>query len=461
MTRRPIARACMACVALLVCGAFAQQPQTQGPRPPASTASTPATQGNAVFSNAELDQMFAPIALYPDALLAQILMASTYPGDVADAAAWSKANPNAKGDAAVKQVANQPWDPSVQSLVAVPQVLASLSQDAAWVQKMGDAFLAAPDTVMASVQRLRRQAQQAGNLKDNEYQKILEQPNPAAQQPQTIVIESANPQTVYVPSYNPAYVYGSWGYAGYPPYYYPPPAYYYPGAALAAGITFGIGIAITDSLWGDCDWGGGDININNERYNNINTNRERNTERNTERGDRGNRGESKWQHDSARRDGTPYRDNASREKYGKQLDGARDRTAMRGDDPGRTQARDNARQSMDRSGIGQPARSNMDAQNRARQMGDVGAGSGRAPGYQQRGQNNAGARDSARASSNYGSGSRDAFNGASNPRGSGAAAQRGRSSSGSMSRGGGASRGASRPVSRPPMRGGGGGGRRR
>ncbi len=153
----------------------AEASKTPPAAPVASTAPTPpppataAAPSEAVFSREELDQMVAPIALYPDPLLAQVLMASTYPGNVADAVAWSKAHPKAKGDDAVKQVADQPWDPSVQSLVAFPQALATLGQDPAWVQRLGDAFLAQPDQVMDAVQRLRRQAQAAGNLASNEY----------------------------------------------------------------------------------------------------------------------------------------------------------------------------------------------------------------------------------------------------------------------------------------------------
>jgi hypothetical protein len=454
--------ACLCCLCLMpfwASGAFAQQTN-----PAASTPST-STASEQVFSSAELDQMLAPIALYPDPLLAQVLMASTYPGDVAEAATWSKAHPDAKGDAAVKEVANQPWDPSVQSLVAVPQVLASLSQDPNWVIRLGDAFLAEPDRVMASVQRLRNQAQQAGNLKSNEYQKVTDQPATDAATPQTIVIEPASPTTVYVPNYNPNYVYGSWAWGGYPPYYYPPPAYYYPGAVVGAGIAFGVGLVIADSLWGNCNWGRGDININAARYNNINVNRQISGNGDT------------WRHNSANRDGTPYRDRASRENYGKQLDGARDRanSGIRGDDAQRAHARDNARQSMDRSGIGQPARTNLEAQDRARQMGSQRGGNppgmntagrdgaGRAPGsagggqYRQSGQGNAAARDNARlTSSQPGGGGNNAFSGARNPGGSQAASQRGRSSSASR---GSSNRGAGRSMSRPAR--GGGGGRRR
>ena len=126
------------------------------PAPATTTAAAPAAPAarDRVFTQEELAQMVAPIALYPDPLLAQVLMAATYPGDVADAAAWAKAHPDAKGDDAVKQVADQPWDPSVQSLVAFPQALATLGQDPGWVQRLGDAFLAQPDNVMDAVQQL-------------------------------------------------------------------------------------------------------------------------------------------------------------------------------------------------------------------------------------------------------------------------------------------------------------------
>ncbi|UNK48464.1 DUF3300 domain-containing protein [Lysobacter sp. S4-A87] len=355
-------------------------PAATAPAPtPAAPAATPpaaapaAAPASTSFSKEELDQMVAPIALYPDPLLAQVLMAATYPGNVADAAAWSKANPNAKGDDAVKQVASQPWDPSVQALVAFPQALDTLGQDPAWVQRLGDAFLAQPDAVMDAVQRLRRQAQAAGNLSSNQYQNVTVQaaapapaPAPAAapsdggttiiqEAPppaeQTIIIEPSDPEVVYVPSYNPTEVYGSWAYPSYPPAYYPPSPGYYAGSALMAGLAFGTGIAVTNALWGDCDWGSNDVDIDVNRYNNINTNRTINN--------------SNWQHNSLNRDGVPYRDNASRERYGRQLDGAQNRNQFRGDDPGRADARNRARDSMQQRGIDSPARSNSEARARA------------------------------------------------------------------------------------------------
>jgi hypothetical protein len=431
----------------------------QAQNPAASTPATPAS-SSAVFSKEEIAQLVAPVALYPDSLLAQVLMASTYPGDVADAAKWAKDHPDQKGDAAVKAVAQQPWDPSVQSLVAFPQALLMLGGDIAWVQKLGDAFLAQPNDVMATAQELRKKAQSAGNLKSNEYATVK------TEGADTIVIETPSPQTVYVPTYDPNTIYGPWPYAGYPPYYYPPSAYYYPGYAFGAGLAWGVGIGISIGIWGDCDWGGGDININSDRYNEFN--------RNIDRGDRqmGDRGNGKWQHDGSRRDGVPYRDQASREKYGNRQAGGESRDRFRGEDAGRSQQRDQARSQMERQGF-EPARNNQQARDRAQtasrdprsgQVGgggvDRGPGGSASPSYRQSGAGNAGSRDIARSQGGYGggySGSRNnAFSGASNAGGSRAASSRGSSSRSSMSRGGG---GAGRSMSRPSR--GGGGGRRR
>ncbi len=276
---------------------------------------------DATFKDEELDQMLAPIALYPDSLLSQVLMASTYPADVKEAAAWSKAHPDAKGDAAVKQVENQPWEASVLSLVAFPQVLAMMSARPDDVQRLGDAFLADPSRVMDRVQVLRKKAEQAGNLKTNEQQKVSTQ---TAESKQVIVIEPAQPQTVYVPVYQPTVVYGTWGYPSYPPYYWPPPPYYYPptAGAFVAGVFWGAAVVgISNSLWGGVNWGRGDVNINVNRYNNINVNKKLEVNNN------------KFVHNSSRRGDVPYRDSKSREQYGKKsLDGAKEREAFRGKD---------------------------------------------------------------------------------------------------------------------------------
>ncbi len=245
----------------------AKPPPVAGTAPPSAAA--PA---GAPASKEQLEQLLAPIALYPDSLLSQVLMAATYPADVADAAKWAKAHPDQKGDAAVKAVADQTWDPSVQSLAAFPQVLDMMGGQPDWVQKLGDAFLASSKDVLDAVQRLRTKAQAAGNLKSTEQQKVIVEQ--AAPQQTVIKIEPAQPETVYVPAYNPTVVYGAWPYPAYPPYYYPPSPYYYPGAALASGIAFGIGVAAVGAIWGGCNWGGGNVNINVNKYNSVNTNRQ-------------------------------------------------------------------------------------------------------------------------------------------------------------------------------------------
>jgi uncharacterized membrane protein YgcG len=216
-------------------------------------------------SNQKLDSLTAPIALYPDPLLAQVLMAATYPKELESAAAWSKAHASMTGDEAVKAVASQPWDPSVQSLVAFPQVLATMASKPDWVRQIGDAFLAQPNDVMDSVQRLRKQAHEAGNLKSGDQQKVVIEQS-------TIQIQPANPQVVYVPTYNPAFVYGPWLYPAYPPVYIPPPPGYAIATGFAAGLAFGAGIAVTNALWGGFNWNSHEVNVNVNHYNNINVN---------------------------------------------------------------------------------------------------------------------------------------------------------------------------------------------
>jgi len=298
----------------------------QTPSTPAKpSAAAPAAPATAPSAKEQLEQLLAPIALYPDSLLSQVLMASTYPADVADAAKWAKAHPDNKGDAAVKAVADQTWDPSVQSLAAFPQILDMMGAQPDWVQKLGDAFLASSKDVLDAVQRLRQKAQQAGNLKSNEQQKVVvEQPAPQ----QTIIkIEPTQPETVYVPAYNPTVVYGAWPYPAYPPYYYPPSPYYYPGAALASGIAFGIGVAAVGAIWGGCNWGGGDVNINVNKYNQVNSNRKLDAS------------QSNFKHNPENRRGVPYGDQRSRDQYGSKGPGdSRQRDDYRGRDAQRQQA---------------------------------------------------------------------------------------------------------------------------
>lgn len=242
-------------------------------------------------TQAKLEQMLAPIALYPDSLLSQVLMAATYPDQVAEAAEWSNENQSLEGDAAVKAVEDKDWDPSVASLVAFPMALSMMGDKPDWVAELGDTFLANPDGVMDTIQVLRKKAQDEGNLKSNEQQTVSvqevqpEAPQSSSQQSvvvnqapatqtQVIVIEPTDPQVVYVPAYNPTVVYGPWWYPSYPPpFYYPPPPRYGFYGGLATGIGFGVGCAISNSLWGGFNWGRNDIDINVNRYNNINVNK--------------------------------------------------------------------------------------------------------------------------------------------------------------------------------------------
>ncbi len=238
-------------------------------------------------------------------------------------------------------MADKSWDPSVQSLVAFPQALAMMGDKPDWVQQLGDAFLAQPDDVMDTVQGLRKRAQDQDNLESTEQQKVVvEQPTPQ----QTVVkIEPANPQIIYVPAYNPTVVYGVWWYPAYPPpFYWVPPPYYGFGAGVVAGIGFGIGIAITDSLWGGVNWGRHDIDIDINKYNNVNIERNKIT---------ANTNKVKWQHNAENRKGVPYRDAQSREKYGKQVAGADQRQDFRGKDTQRDASREKAQAALKDRGI--------------------------------------------------------------------------------------------------------------
>jgi hypothetical protein len=282
---------------------------------------------NAPFKPEEVEALVAPVALYPDSVLAQVLMASTYPLEIVHAARWVKANPNLKGDAAVQAVQNQTWDISVKSLVAFPQILEPMSDKLDWTQKLGDAFLAQQKEVFAAVQRLRARAEESGNLKSNEQQKVVVEPAPTGGQATVVRIEPANPEVIYVPTYNPTVVYGAWSYPAYPPTYWPPyPAYYpgyYPGAALATGFAWGIGIAAAGAIFSDCNscWGGGDVNINSDRARNV----DRNFDSSKVQGQGG-----RWQHDASHRQGVAYGDNATREKFTGQAPGAERRSEYRG-----------------------------------------------------------------------------------------------------------------------------------
>jgi len=314
----------------------------------------------APFKPEEIEALVAPIALYPDDLLSQVLMASTYPLEIVQAARWVKANPNVKGDAAVKAVENQSWDVSVKSLVAFPQVLEPMNEKLDWTQKLGDAFLADQKSVLDAVQRLRVKAEQSGNLKSTEQQKVVVQ----QEAQQTIIqIVPADPQVIYVPAYNPTVVYGAWGYPAYPPYYWPPSPVWYPGGYLAAGFAWGVGLAAAGAIFGNCNWGHGNVNVNVNRVTNI--------DRNYNRTNVGSGG--KWQHDASHRKGVSYRDNASRERYSKGVGGAEGRRDYRGREgaagqrPAGDRASASQRPAGDRAGASQrPAGERRGASDRQR-----------------------------------------------------------------------------------------------
>jgi hypothetical protein len=204
------------------------------------------------FPQAELDQMLAPVALYPDPLLSQVLMASTYPLEIVEAARWSRANPGLQGDEAVRAVAEKDWDPSVKSLLAFPDLLARMDEQLDWTRRLGDAFLAQEEQVMDTVQQLRKRAQASGNLAPDERQRVVTEGD-------TIAIEPANPQVVYVPYYDPYVVYGPWWWSAYPPVVWAP----WPGYAVASpGFWWGVGIGIsTGFFYGGFDWHHGHVKV--------------------------------------------------------------------------------------------------------------------------------------------------------------------------------------------------------
>jgi hypothetical protein len=246
----------------------ATMPASSQSSPPAQAA--PADQGGQAskIPNDQLDSLVAPIALYPDGMLAQVLAASTYPLELVQLQQWLDKNKTLKDKALSDAVAKQPWDPSVQSMAGLPDLVKRLVDDIQWTTDLGNAFLAQQSDVMDAVQRMRKKAQDNGNLKTTEQQKVETQ---VVENKSVIVVQQADPQVVYVPSYNPTVVYGPPVYP-YPPIYYPPPGYYAAGLA----ISFGVGMMM-GAFWGGgwccgCGWGHGDVNVNVNNNFNRNTN---------------------------------------------------------------------------------------------------------------------------------------------------------------------------------------------
>ena len=258
---------------------------------------TPGQAGKPTFKPEELEQVVAPIALYPDPVVAQIFMASTYPIEVVQAARLVQAKPDLEGEQLDAELKKQTWDDSVKSLTRLPQVLTMMNEKLDWTQKLGDAFLGQQRDVMDAVQRLRARAQASGNLQSTSQQTVTVEaaeapaaspaataaappapagspppPPPAASQPppaeQTVIkIEPTDPQVVYVPSYSPTVVYGAWPYPAYPPYYYYPPGY-----VAGAALSFTAGVVVGGALWGGCNWNRGEVDIDIDRQTNFSAN---------------------------------------------------------------------------------------------------------------------------------------------------------------------------------------------
>ena len=247
--------------ALTICVLMPIGANAQAPAPAAPAAAPPAAN---LLKPAELDQLVAPIALYPDPLLAQVLMASAYPLDVVQAERWLEANKNLKGDALKAAVDKQPWDDSIKSLVATPDVLQLMSSKLDWTQKLGDAVVAQQADVMDAIQRLRTKAQANNKLQSTKEQKVSVQ---QVNNRQYIAIEPTAPDMMYVPYYDPGVVYGDWPYPEYPADYWPAPGYIGAGL-LATGVAFGAGYAL--GRWHGGNYWGGNFNWNN---NNINVGR--------------------------------------------------------------------------------------------------------------------------------------------------------------------------------------------
>ena len=347
LTMHPLGRllgAFLVALVLLPAAAAAQTDQGAAPAP-------------APFNNEQLEQLVAPIALYPDPLIAQILMASTYPLEVVQAARLVSANANLKGAQLDEELKKYTWDDSVKSLVSFPQVLTMMNEKLDWTQNLGDAFLGSQKGVMDAIQRLRAKAQAEGNLKSTPEQTVATEPAPppppgsppvvVQQAPaQIITIQPTNPQVVYVPTYNPTVVYGAWPYPAYPPYSYYPPGY----VAGTALLSFGLGMAAGAAIWGNCNWGGGDVNINTNNYNSFSQSVNRTdiaNERvqhyqgdrgqgdrgqgNRGQGDRGQGDRGRWQHQPEHRKGAQYRDASTQQRFNKAGAGnVQSRDAFRG-----------------------------------------------------------------------------------------------------------------------------------
>jgi hypothetical protein len=414
---------------------------------PALDSARAETAAPATRTAAQLEQLVAPIALYPDSLLSQILMASTYPLEVIEAARWVEGNPDVSGQALEDAMRKQQWDPSVKALTAIPQTLKMMSDKLDWTQQIGDAFLAQQADVLDAVQRLRERADNTGNLKTTEQQKVTktsvaEAPagysRSAGAPAYVYTIESANPDSYYVPIYNPMEVYGAWPYSDYQPFYWYPSGYFGAGNVFS----FAAGVFVGSAIWGNVDWWRRNVSINPLRYNQFNrTNIANNT----------------WNHNPAHRGSVPYRDQNVAQRFGDQSKaGARE--AFRGKaDAGR---RDLAKQ----GGASKVADRKADGSSKAKGKGSKeasgkGKGSKEAAGKGKASKQAAGKGKASKQAAGKGAGSKKA---ASANRGGSKQASHSRTATGAGQRGAGGAgaRQARASVPRSPAmshRGGGGG----
>ena len=328
------------CTVLLVPGELPLIAQQQSPPP------KPESEAPKLKTADQLDSLVAPIALYPDPLLGQALAASTYPVEIVEASRWLKANSTLKGENLTKAAAKQPWDPSVQALVAFPDALKRLDENIRWTTELGNAVLDQQTDVMDAIQRMRTKAKNGGKLQSSKEQNVEVK---TVESKTVIEIKPSNPEVIYVPSYDPAVVYGAAPVYAYPPLYYPPAG----AVAATAAVSFGVGVMM-GAFWGGCcgggygwgcSWGGSaNININNNfngRYGYANVSG----------GNRVNGGNS-WQHNPTHRRATPYANSRTAQRYGgtaRTAGGDRQRSDARGGQ-GRAADRGQDRGSADRGG---------------------------------------------------------------------------------------------------------------
>jgi hypothetical protein len=318
MTHQPglLQRAALVAVAILACGTMRDPAAAQAP------AATPS------LTSAQLEQLVAPIALYPDSLLTQVLMASTYPLEVVEAARWARDHAQVTGPELESAMQQQPWDPSVKALTAIPQTLKLMNDKLEWTQQLGDAFLAQDAELLDAVQRLRARADANGQLKTTEQQRVTKLSTPpqgSGQRARTepvYTIEPATAGTYYVPIYDPGVVFGDWPYPDYAPFYWYPPGY-----AASGAFSFAAGVITGAAIWGHADWWRRRVNVNVVNFNRFN---------------RTNIVNADWRHNPLHRGGVPYRDAGVTQRFGGE---------------NRAVARDAARQKLGTGAAGAGARS--------------------------------------------------------------------------------------------------------